>query len=146
MASLPAHEPEEFLWTLIESRDRAFARAHQAFQAMTREAREKDREILAMTREAREKDLEIQRMTAWTRELEAAPREKDAEIERMTAWARELEAAPREKDAEIERLTDMANLRQNLLDRVQGSAEYKLGLLLLHPWEVLRSQLRKKSS
>ena len=125
MASLPAKEREQFLWALIESRDRAFARAHQAFQAMTREAREKDREIQAIKREAREKDREIQR---------------------MTAWARELEAAPREKDAEIERITDMANLRQNLLDRVQGSAEYKLGLILLHPWDVLRSRLRKRSS
>jgi hypothetical protein len=108
MASVPS-DREGFLWALIESRDRAFARAHEAFQAMTREAREKDREI-----------------------------------QRLTAWARELEVAPRQKDAEIERITEMAALRQRLLDKVQGSLEYKLGLLILRPRQVLTWQLRKK--
>ena len=123
MASDSSEERESFLWALIESRDRAFAQAHEAFQAMTREAGEKDREIQAIKGEAKEKDREIQR---------------------LTAWARELEVAPRQKDAEIERITEMADLRQRLLDKVQGSVEYKLGLLLLHPWQVLAGRLRKR--
>jgi hypothetical protein len=63
MASVVPEDRESFLWTLIESRDRAFARAHESF--------------LALTREAEEKDREIQRLTAWARELEIAPRELD---------------------------------------------------------------------
>ena len=94
MASTPPDQ-ESRLWSLLESRDRAFARAHATAEAMTR-----------------------------------AATEKEHEIQRLTAWAREI--------------TETAALRQRLLDEALGSREHKLGVLLLHPLQVLEARLRKK--
>jgi predicted RNase H-like nuclease (RuvC/YqgF family) len=144
--------PEDgVLWRLIESRDRAFATAHAAFQAMMREAQQKDGEI--------------RRLTAWARELEVAPRQKDAEIARLVSVLAERERSladkekeiegVKEKEAEIhslnreaqarvaviESLTREAQARLAIIEQLQASREYKLGVVALHPWRTLKEKL-----
>jgi len=110
---------DEPLWSLVESRDRAFAKAHEAFQSLTREAREKNREIA-------EKHEEIQR-------LKAAATEKDEEIARLKQEANR-------KDDEIQMLTRAAVERLAIIEQLQASREYRVGMTLLHPWQVLRQK------
>jgi len=94
-----ATAPDETLWSLIESRDRAFAKAHEAFQSLTWQAGQKDEEI-----------------------------------------ARLKQAADR-KDEEIHMLTRSADEWQVLVRELEASWEYKLGLMLLHPWAVVRQKV-----
>jgi chromosome segregation ATPase len=140
MASAPSEDRESSLWALIESRDRAFARAHAAFQSVTHEAREKDDEIHRLTVSAREKDGEIERLTTWARELEIAPREKDAEIQRLVSVLAERERSLAEKESEIHNLTGEAQARLAVIQRLEASREYKLGVVALHPWRTLKEK------
>jgi chromosome segregation ATPase len=103
MASLRTDPREDVLWTLIESRDRAFAAAHELFRE---QITEKEAEIA-------EKEAEIA--------------QKEAEIAR--------------KEAEIMRVTAAGAARQAVIDELKASKEYRLGLILFHPWAVLRSIL-----
>jgi chromosome segregation ATPase len=140
MASAPSEDRESFLWVLIESRDRAFARAHAAFLAVTRAAREKDGEIQRLTASAREKDDEIQRLTAWARDLEVAPRQKDAEITRLVSVLAERERSLVDKENEIHSLTGEAQARLAIIKQLQASREYKLGVVALHPWRTFKEK------
>jgi hypothetical protein len=129
---------DDVLWELIEARDRAFGRAHNAFASLTREAREKDQQIELLKAAPLEKDGEIVRLKAATIEkdeeiarLKAATTEKDEEIAR-------LKSATDEKDAEIQVVTRAAAERLGVIREMQASPEYKAGLTLLHPWRFLR--------
>jgi chromosome segregation ATPase len=119
------------LWRLIESRDRAFSGAHAAFQSLTREAREKDEEIVRLKAAATEKDEEITR-------LKAAATGKDEEIALLKAATTEKDVEIHEKEEEIQMLARAATERLGRIEQIQGSREYKAGVTLLHPWRVLR--------
>lgn len=110
---------DDILWRLIEARDRAFGRAHVAFETLTRQAREKDQEITLL-------EAAIVR-------LKSATTEKDAEIVR-------LKSAATEKDEEIQRLTHAAADRLDIIRQLQASREYRAGRALLHPWQALRGK------
>jgi hypothetical protein len=83
---------------------------------------------------ARDKDAEIAR-------LKAAATEKDKEIQMLTQYATERLAAATEKDKEIQMLTQYATERLAVIQRLQASREYNVGLTILHPWQVLRQRL-----
>jgi chromosome segregation ATPase len=117
MASLPADECENVLWALIESRDRAFAAAHQLFH-----------------RQLNDKENKIKALTDVNRDLQEQLAEKEQEIA-------EKEAEIGSKEAEILSVTEAGAARQAVIDELKASKEYRLGLILCHPWEVLRSKL-----
>jgi hypothetical protein len=105
---------DDVLWQLVEARDRAFRSAHDAYQSLTHQALEKDRQIAL---------------------LKAATIEKDQEIAN-------LKAATDEKDAEIHMLSRAAAERQDVARRLEASLEYRAGFTLMHPWQALRRKLR----
>jgi hypothetical protein len=106
---------DDVLWRLLEARDRAFSSAHDAYQSLTHQVLEKDHQIAL---------------------LKAATTEKDQEIAH-------LKAATNEKDAEIQMLTRAAAERLGVIRQLEASREYKAGMRLMHPWQVLRRKLMK---
>jgi chromosome segregation ATPase len=124
---------ESILWSLIDSRDRAFARAHEAVRAWTRAAGEKDAEIARLKAAADEKEAEIGR-------LKRSAEEKDAEIGRLGEASARLRRAAEEKEAEIGLLHRAASERLSALEGLLASPEYRAGAFVLHPWRRLRGK------
>lgn len=83
---------DDVLWRLVEARDRAFSSAHDAYQSLTHQALEKDRQIALLKAATNEKDAEIQMLTLAAaerlgviRQLEAS-REYQAGMNLMHPW------------------------------------------------------------
>ena len=117
-ADLPA--TSDILWRLIESRDRAFAMAHESFR----------KQITAKEAEIHAKEGEIDRLAAVLRERERSLAEKEEELGGL-----------KEKDEEIHSLTREAQARLAIIEQLQASREYKLGVVALHPWRTFKEKL-----
>ena len=148
-ADLPA--TSDILWRLIESRDRAFAMAHESFR----------KQITAKEAEIHAKEAEIDRLAAVLRERERSLaekeeelgglKEKDEEIQGLLSILAERERSLaekekelgglKEKDEEIHSLTREAQARLAIIEQLQASREYKLGVVALHPWRTFKEKL-----
>jgi hypothetical protein len=115
-------------WTaLADLACKLLADRHELFAV----ARDKDAEIARLKAAATEKDDEIQ-------SLATAAREKDAEID-------EKDAEIHEKDAQIKMLIEYAAERLAVIQQLQASREYNVGLTILHPWQWLQQRLSPTS-
>lgn len=148
-------EDDDVLWRLIESRDRAFKTAHESFR---QQITGKEAEIASLRdslaereREIAEKEREIDRLAAVLAERESALAEKQREIDRLLTVLAEREIALaekeremdglREKDEQIQSLTREAAARLAIIEQIQASREYRLGVVALHPWRTLKEKL-----
>ena len=146
---------DDVLWRLIESRDRAFATAHDRYR---RQVTAKEDEIVALRdtlaerdRELRGKEGEIDRLELVLAERAAELREKQLEIARLMVVLAERErsltekekeiAGVKEKDDQIHSLTREAQARLAIIEQLQASREYKLGVVALHPWRTFKEKL-----
>ena len=144
---------------------RSFRQQITAKEAEIASLREKEREIAEKQREIdrlalvlaeretalAEKEREIDRLTLVLRERDAALAAKQGEIDRLATVLAERETAlaekereidgVREKDEQIHSLTREAEARLAIIEQIQASREYKLGVTALHPWRTLKEKL-----
>ena len=133
------------LWKIVDCRDQSLNAVHesQATQAV-----EKEREIDRMALSLVEKEQEIARLASALSDREDEILRNVEETLRKEEEIHRKEEESLKKEVEIRRLAAAASERLELIDRqhaelesIGRSAEYRLGWVVLNPWQVLKKHL-----